>query len=136
LVESWTYYPASTAPNARDIAWCRFPDSDELKPGPKPRPALIRRVLKNPRTGRLAVEVAFGTSNLKLERAFTMQLIVGHPNDLREAGLHIPTRFDLRNTKILPWAKEFFAGPRPGNAPIVGRLSAQSRLDLIELLRR
>ena len=93
----------------------------------------MRRVLRDRKTGDIAVEVAFGTSNLKLDRHLPHQLIVSHRNDLREAGLAVPTRFDLTLVKILPWAGEFFAPPRSGAGAIIGRLSAVNRLDLIEL---
>lgn len=130
---SWTYYPASTAPNALDIVWCRFPESLESRPGPKPRPGLIRRVLRDPLSGHLAVEVVFGTSNLKLNRHIPHQLVISQKRDLDEAGLVKPTRFDLTLTKILPWCHEFFTELREGDGAIIGRLSAFKRLDLREI---
>jgi hypothetical protein len=132
LLGKWSCYPASTTPNAFDIVWCRFPDSPELKPSPKPRPGLVRRVLRNG-DGKIAVEVAYGTSNLKLDRDLRHQLIISQKNDLTEAGLSKPTRFDLTLTKILPWCREFFDELRPGDGSILGRLSAFKRLDLNEM---
>ena len=127
----WSYCPASTTPNALDIVWCRFPESSELKPGPKPRPALVKRVLKDPKTGTYAVEVIFGTGTLK--PGLQNQLVVSHYRDLEEGGLSKATRFDLELTKKLPWAKEFFVEIHPGDGPIIGRLSAVCRLDLLEI---
>jgi|SRR6516164_7364657 len=128
----WSFHPASTTPNAFDIVWCCFPDSDELKPSPKARPGLIRRVLRRD-DGKIAVEVAYGTSNLKLDRNLPHQLIISQRNDLSEAGLLKPTRFDLTLTKILPWCWEFFGELRPGDGSIIGRLSAFKRLDLNDM---
>jgi hypothetical protein len=131
-VVNWTYYPASTTPNALDIVWCCFPELSELRPGPKPRPALVRRVLRDPSSGHLAVEVAFGTSNLKLDRNIPHQLVISNRRDLYEAGLRSPTRFDLTQTKILPWCREFFTELREGDGAVIGKLSAFKRHDLNE----
>jgi hypothetical protein len=91
--------------------------------------------LKHPRTGELAVEVAYGTTNLKLDLNLPMQLMVTHPQDIRDAGLKHPTRFDLKLTKILPCSKEFFVELRRGQGPIIGRLSAHGRMDLNEVVK-
>ena len=41
--QDWTYYPLVTLPRPLDIVWCRFPkDEKPSRPGPKPRPALVR----------------------------------------------------------------------------------------------
>jgi len=69
-----------------DIVWCRFPYSPHLQPAPKPRPALVRRVLRNA-AEEIAVEVVYGTSNLKLDRNLPYQLIISQGRDLEEAGL-------------------------------------------------
>src|SRR5258708_6276199 len=116
----WTYWAASTQPLALDIVWCHFPDriSKELKPRPGAHPGLIRRVVRTS-DGELAVQVAFGTSNLKADREIPHQLVISHRRDLDEAGLMKPTRFDLAQTKYLPWCREFFAELRPGNGPVI-----------------
>lgn len=128
----WSFYPASTIPSAFDIVWCRFPYSPHLQPAPKARPALVRRVLRSD-AGEIAVEVAYGTSNLKLDRNLPYQLIISQRRDLEEAGLVKPTRFDLTLTKLLPWCREFFAELRAGDGCVIGRLSAFKRLDLNEM---
>jgi hypothetical protein len=128
----WSYWPASTQPNSLDIVWCRFPDSTELRPSPGPHPGLVKRVLRN-EEGKLAAEVTYGTSNLKLDRNIPHQLVISHPRDLDEAGLVRPTRFDLVTTKVLPWCQEFFTEVRVGEGPILGRLSAINRLELNEM---
>ena len=84
-------------------------------------------------TGQIVVEVAYGTSNLKLDRSIPHQMIISHRRDLEEAGLDRPTRFDLTLTKILPWCGEFFGELKKGNGAIIGRLSAVKRLDLNEM---
>src|SRR5438477_9576121 len=104
---NWNHYPASTTPNRLDVVWCRFPETKELDPAPKPRPGLVRRVLKGP-DGKIAVEVVYGTSKLKDDRRLPHQLVISHGLDLEEAGLRVPTRFDLVQTKMLPWCREFF----------------------------
>jgi hypothetical protein len=129
---NWSHYPASTTPNRLDVVWCWFPETKELNPAPKPRPGLVRRVLKGP-DGKIAVEVAYGTSNLKADRGLSHQLVLSHSLDLEEAGLRAPTRFDLVQTKLLPWCREFFGELRPGDGAIIGRLSANKRLDLNEM---
>ena len=91
--------------------------------------------MRHPRTGNTGVEIAYGTTNLKLDRGLRHQLVIVHPDDLGEAGLRYPTRFDLTLTKLLPWSEEFFASPRGRASPVIGRLSAISRLELIELAK-
>ena len=110
-----------------------FPRLYELKPSPKSRPGLIRQILRNPHTGKIAVEVVYGTSVLKLDRDIPHQLVISQRRDLDEAGLRKATRFDLTHTKILPWCREFFGELRPGDGSIIGRLSAFKRLDLNEM---
>jgi hypothetical protein len=83
--------------------------------------------------GEIAVEVVYGTSNLKLDRNLPYQLVISQSRDLEEAGLVKPTRFDLTLTKILPWCREFFGELRAGEGCVIGRLSAFKRLDLLEV---
>jgi hypothetical protein len=135
MVGRWRFYPPTTTPNRLDIVWCRFPESELLDPGPKARPGLIRRVVRHPVSSHVGVEIAYGTSNLKLDRALAHQLIIAHPFDLVEAGLRYPTRFDLTLTKLLPWSEEFFVPLRGGADPVIGRLSAINRMDLAELAK-
>ena len=77
------------------------------KPGPKPRPAIVRAVFLNCRTGRSSVEVAFGTSR-KLDRRCVGEILIATPSGMRAAGLQLPTKFDLARTVRLPWARQFF----------------------------
>lgn len=114
--------------------WCAFPFSDEpYAPGVKERPALVRAVALYANRTRLAVEVTYGTSQLKLD-VRQHDLIISNAEEMSLAGLPQATRFDLDKTRWLPWAKEFFT-PREGTkVPIVGHLHPKS-CEQLELLK-
>lgn len=57
-----TFY--DTAPDPLDVVWCGWPI--KAPPGFKDRPALVKRILEDPdNPGRFAVEVCYGTSQIK-----------------------------------------------------------------------
>ena len=87
------------------------------KPGPKPRPAIVRTTFLDPRTNRSSLEVAFGTSK-KPKRLYRGEFLIASPAGMRAAGLDLPTKFDLARTVRLPWAREFFA-VGPGKSRLV-----------------
>lgn len=134
----WTYFSLSSLPRPLDIVWCRFPTRNlPARPGPKPRPALVRSVLLNSTHTRARVEITYGTSNLKADLR-PLDLIVQGPAELRAMGLPQPTRFDLDLTVVVPWASEFFE-PLPGKrTPIVGHLTdaAIAQLEALKVVRR
>ena len=134
----WTYYPLLTLPRPLDIVWCRFPAVEmPSRPGPKPRPALVRSLYLNKDHTRARIEVTFGTSNTKMhDRPY--DLILSNATERAEMGLPQSTRFDLDRTAILPWAVEFFE-PRAGHrTPIIGHLSsaAIAQLEALKVYRR
>ena len=124
FVPSWTFYRVVTAPTALDIVWCRFPFiEDPNNPGPKPRPGLVRRVLRKDQ--HIYVEVSFGTSNPK--RYSERDLYIANFNDMAECGLPQATLFLLDRTVILPWAEEWFSKCEDGSGPVIGQLNATCR---------
>jgi hypothetical protein len=129
-----TYLPSEPTPTALDIVWCRFP-YEELpdQPGPKPRPALVRSVRR--KNNKLAVEVAYGTSNMS--RYGRRILYVCNLRDMMAAQLPQATAFDLDRRLVLPWAEEFFSGRQPGQSPIIGKLPPQSieQLTMLQTIR-
>lgn len=119
---------AAWAPPAPgDIVWCLFPELPRRNAGPKPRPALVCRVIVH--DDGLSVVVAYGTSQgvSKLyagEFAITKQV---HPAAYGTAGLSWDTKFDLRQQVELPWNADFFAVPPHaphGQQPKLGALHA------------
>jgi hypothetical protein len=132
----WSYYPLHTIPRPLDIVWCRFPQygMSTTKPGPKPRPGLVRAVLLNREHTKAAIEVCYGTSQLKKDR-FPLDLFIENAAQLNLLGLPQATRFEIDRTLQLPWAKEFFE-PRDGaKTPIIGRLT-QDEVAQLETLKR
>ena len=129
----WNYYSIHSIPSALDIVWCHFPEDNDLgKPGPKPRPALVRAVKLNQQRTRAEIEVTYGTSKLKsFQRPF--DLVISNAGDLAAMKLPQATRFDLDNTIWLPWAEEWFKGRVHGQSPIIGPLSQEYRRLLAEL---
>jgi hypothetical protein len=111
-------------PQAGDILWCRFPADEALQPGPKPRPALLVKVLQSSR-GLMAL-VAYGTSQ-KTETLYPGELLIPKTNDAawRLSGLKYPTKFDLGRTVRLPYDSDWFAPPPAhpyGSIPKLGVL--------------
>ena len=97
-------------PTAGEIVWCHFPDA--LSPKAKPRPALVLTVFDQD-APLFEVCVAYGTSQR------TINLYRGEFSILRErnkaayeaAGLSFDTKFNLRQTVILPYTAEWFSVP-------------------------
>jgi hypothetical protein len=84
-------------------------------PAPKPRPGLVRRVMANPDFTHAAVEVAYGTSQIR-EKVYAWDLVIT-----------LDTRFDLKTTKTLPWCSDFFSKRLPRrDGPIIGKLHEHS----------
>ena len=130
---SWSYYPTHTIPRSLDIVWCKFPELDIAKPGPKRRPGLIRSVSLNKTHTKASVEICYGTSKLKRD-LFPLDLFIENDARLTDLGLAQATRFELDRTLFLPWAKEFFE-PKDG-ALIIGRLGDREIFRLRALIER
>ena len=127
-----TYYDPKTLPRPGDVVWCRFPFREMPgKPGPKPRPAIVRAVFLDRRTSRSSVEVAFGTSK-KSDRLYQGEFLIASPSGMRAAGLDLRTKFDLARTVRLPWTREFFTA-KPGKSRLI--LGSLHPSDTIALLR-
>jgi hypothetical protein len=134
---SFSYYPLHTLPAVHGLVWCLFPEGAGLKPGPKPRPALVRSVRVNKAGDKAAVEVTFGTSKIK-EFERPLDLIIANCTEMNAAGLPQVTRFDLDRTLVLPWSREFFV-PREGKKdPHIGSLlpTATAQLQALIVERR
>jgi hypothetical protein len=118
LSDLWQILPA-----AGDIVWCHFPDG--IHPRPKPRPALILTVFQE--GDALSVRVAYGTSQrvMTLYRGEFSILRAGNPAAFAAAGLSYDTKFNLKQTVILPYSTEYFAVPPAaphGQTPKLGVL--------------
>lgn len=87
------------------------------RPGPKPRPAIVRMVFINTQTSRASIEVAFGTSK-KTDKLYRGEILVASPSGMDNAGLDLPTKFDIGRTARLPWAHKFFS-IKPGHTRLV-----------------
>ncbi len=109
------------APEAGEIVWCHFPENKGIKPGPKPRPALIFKVFDD-HAPHFIVLVAYGTSQK------TDQLRSGADHDAAAyqlAGLSYSTKFSFHNTVELPYSSEWFKVPPSasnGQTPKLGVL--------------
>jgi hypothetical protein len=119
-----TWWPE---PQAGVIVWCRFPDTPALRPGPKPRPALILTVFDD-EAPRFRALVAYGTSK-KVERLYAGEFNIT-PADgaaFRLAGLSFPTKFNLSTAVELPYSTPWFDVPPAapfGQMPQLGVLHA------------
>jgi hypothetical protein len=111
-------------PTAGEILWCHFPD--HITPRPKPRPALVL-VVYDDDAPQFQVEVAYGTSQrtTELHRAEFVISQARHPAAYQAAGLSYDTKFDLRQTVLLPYTNEWFSVPPAaphGQKPVLGTL--------------
>lgn len=113
------------APDPGDIVWCRFPQLPRDVPGPKPRPALVLRVVDH--EDGFVVTVAYGTSQ-NLLRLLAGEFAIRRAENRSAydlAGLSFDTKFDLRNRVDLPWDDAFFSvppNPAHGQTPKLGSL--------------
>jgi hypothetical protein len=111
-------------PTAGEIVWCHFPD--DINPRPKHRPALVIAVFDDDAPA-FSVEVAYGTSQrtTALHSGEFAILRERNPAAYRAAGLSYDTKFDLRQTVVLPCSTEWFSVPPAaphGQKPLLGTL--------------
>ncbi len=111
-------------PTAGDIVWCHFPDN--IRPRPKPRPALIMTVFDDD-APQFTVRVVYGTSQraTTLHRGEFSILCERNAAAFEAAGLSYDTKFDLKQLIELPYTSDWFsvppAAPR-GQTPKLGVL--------------
>ena len=111
-------------PTAGEIVWCHFPD--HINPRPKPRPASLIAVYDDD-APHFHVNVAYGTSQRTTELfrgEFAIRLQI-NPTAYRAAGLSYDTKFDFRQTVLLPYNTEWFSVPPAaphGQKPVLGTL--------------
>lgn len=111
-------------PTAGEIVWCHFPDN--VNPRPKARPALILNVFDDD-APEFSVEVAYGTSQrtTTLHRGEFTILRDRNPAAYASAGLSYDTKFNLRQSVVLPFNSEWFSVPPAaphGQRPMLGTL--------------
>ena len=112
-------------PEAGDIVWCHFPQDKKLKPGPKPRPALIVKVFDD-HAPRFYAEVAYGTSQ-KTDRLHPGEFLITRRDGAawQISGLSYETKFNFSQTVELPYDSEWFglaSGTPYGQNPKLGLL--------------
>ena len=111
-------------PTAGEIVWCHFPD--QIRPRPKPRPALILVVFDD-NAPQFDVRVAYGTSQrtTSLHRGEFAILRERNAAAYAAAGLSYDTKFDLTQVLDLPYTSEWFSVPPAaphGQMPKLGTL--------------
>lgn len=114
----------ATFPDPGDIVYCRFPEEVGV-PGPKPRPALVLGVGFSG-DKKDSVRVAYGTSQRITDlRSGEFAITPEDRAAFDLSGLSYPTKFDLKNTQVLPYTDEWFSvPPQPahGHSPKLGTL--------------
>jgi hypothetical protein len=97
-------YPS---PEVGDIVWCRFPEHEAIKPGPKPRPALVLSVMDN--ADPVRVRLVYGTSQ-KITPVGKGQMVIGKEQKKAFAlsGLSYPTKFDFNKVIVVPYNDLWF----------------------------
>ena len=108
MTKSWW-----SAPEAGEIIWCHFPEDKGIKPGSKPRPALVVKVFDD-QAPHFIVLVAYGTSQkTDLLRSGEFLIADHEVAAYRLAGLSYSTKFSFHHTAELPYNSEWFKVP-PG----------------------
>src|SRR4051812_28603498 len=102
------YFHLSTLPRLHHIVWCRLPEGGG-RLGSSVRPALVRGSKRDPTTGRGALLVSYGTTQLDFAKNRHRDLIIQNHERLYQLDLPMAVRFDLGLENWLPWASEFFA---------------------------
>ena len=106
--------------------WCHFPQSPLLQPGPKPRPALIVRVIE--RNPHYRVFVAYGTSQKTASlRSGEFLIRKDGSTAFKLSGLSFDTKFSFSKTVELDYSSQWFKVPplAPcGQLPKIGVLHA------------
>ena len=74
-------------------------------------------VFINTQTSHASIEVAFGTSK-KTDKLYRGEFLVSSPSGMANAGLDLRTKFDLKRTVRLPWARRYFS-IKPGITRLV-----------------
>ena len=106
--------------------WCHFPHLPDLQPGPKPRPALIVRVIEQQPHYR--VLVAYGTSQ-KITSLRRGEFLLRKDGSaaFKLTGLSFDTKFSFADTVELDFSNQWFKLPpgTPGGvSPKLGVLHA------------
>lgn len=115
---------AFPAPAPGDIVWCRFPQFEGIRPGPKPRPALILAVQDD--VSPIRVRIAYGTSQ-GTDELDAWEFRIG-PEDgaaFAASGLSLPTKFSMMKVVVLDYTDHWFAfspGRPPRHTPQLGVL--------------
>ena len=107
-----------SAPDPGDIVWCRFPEVEGIKPGPKSRPALVLSVMDDSRAPR--VRVVYGTSQ-KLVPIRRGELLIRREDAaaFKMSGLSFPTKFSFNKIVVVPYTDVWFQ-----RAPLTSGLTA------------
>ncbi len=123
--------PFTQPPELGDVLWCRFPEVEGIRPGPKPRPCIVVWVSDVPAAGApFRLRVVYGTSSFKgLPRSTEFDIDPAqHPAAYRQAGLSERTRFNLLKAVVVNYDDMFFAlapngkGRPAGPTPRLGSL--------------
>lgn len=132
----YKYFHISTLPRLHQIVWCRMPRGNgSLHLSESVRPALVRGIERDTKTGRGRVLVYYGTTKLETLKRRHLDLIIMKASRLNELDLPSAVRFNLDRCNWLPWAEEFFGAPAHSTHMIAGSLSEMEKARLRNCLR-
>lgn len=115
---------ARSAPSIFDIVTGYYPESKPKAGTPAHRPCLITKVFQDEETGLYAVEIIYGTKNLKSLTRRDKDIIIQNCADLDEMGLPVATRFmmDPDCRVVLEWLPPNFEPWSGYKSPKLGHL--------------
>ena len=113
-------------PEAGDIVWCHFPYLPATVPGPKPRPALLVRLIEHNAYYRALV--GYGTSQ-KTNTLRSGEFLIRKDNSaaFKISGLSFDTKFSFKHMLELDYSDQWFKIPPEsphGQTPTIGTLHA------------
>jgi hypothetical protein len=113
-------------PEAGDIVWCHFPYLPATEPGPKPRPALLIRLIEH--NAQYRVLVAYGTSQ-KTNTLRSGEFLIRQDGSaaFKISGLSFDTKFSFVHMLELDYSDQWFKVPPTspyGQTPKIGTLHA------------
>lgn len=121
-----------------DIVTGIYPESNPRGGVPSVRPCLVMNVYQNKKTNEIALNIAYGTKNLKLLTREGKDLIVQNVSDLNAMGLPAATRFNIQDSYRvnLLWGPSNFACWPNRSHPRLGSLLTDYQKELMWLVAR
>jgi len=116
-------------PAPGDIVWYLFPEIPDIKPGPKPRPAIVLSVERREVGDQVSVIYGISRHLMRLKTGEVAITQAKNPAAYALAGLAYDIKFDFKVIVNLPWSDRYVKVPARnpyGNTSKIRTLHATS----------